>query len=73
MRWCEGSAIQIRPGRSSITPEVVADAIVGLLRRPRRVKYVPGRFRILPWVELGFGWAYDRLAGFLIRRQSSHA
>ena len=70
-RRSSGRSIPV--GRSSITPEVVADAIVGLLRRPRRVMYVPGRFRILPWVELGFGWAYDRLAGFLMRRQSSHA
>jgi hypothetical protein len=70
-RRSSGRSIPV--GRSSVTAEVVANAIVGLLRRPRRVMYVPGRFRILPWVELGFGWAYDRLAGFLIRRQASHA
>jgi hypothetical protein len=34
---------------------------------------VPGHFRILPWVELGFGWAYDRVAGLLMRWQSGHA
>ena len=28
---------------------------------------------VLPWVELGFGWAYDRLAGLLLRRQGSQA
>ena len=60
-------------GRSSIQPEVVADAIVRLLRRPRRAVYVPRKFSILPWVELGFGWLYDRVAGILLRRQSSHA
>jgi len=56
-----------------IRPEVVADAIVGLLRHPRRAVYVPRRFQVLPWVELGFGWLYDRLSGLLLRRQGSHA
>jgi dihydroflavonol-4-reductase len=60
-------------GRSSIQPSVVADAIIGLLRRPRRAVYVPRKFSILPWVELGFGWLYDRVAGILMRRQGSHA
>jgi dihydroflavonol-4-reductase len=60
-------------GRSSIQPTVVADAIIGLLRRPRRAVYVPRRFSILPWVELGFGWLYDRVAGILLRRQGSQA
>lgn len=60
-------------GRMGIRPEAVADAIIGLLRRPRRVVYVPKRFQVLPWVELGFGWLYDRLAGMLLRRQGSHA
>jgi hypothetical protein len=60
-------------GRSLVAPSAVADAIVGLLRRPRRAVYVPRRFSVLPWVELGFGWLYDRVAGLLMRRQGSHA
>jgi len=60
-------------GKMSIRPEVVADAVVRLLRRPRRAVYVPRRFSLLPWVELGFGWAYDRIAGILLRRQGSQA
>ena len=60
-------------GRMGIPPEAVADAIVGLLARPRRVVYVPRRFQVLPWVELGFGWLYDLLSGLLLRRQGSHA
>ena len=60
-------------GRMGIPPEAVADAIVDLLRRPRRVVYVPRRFQVLPWVELGFGWLYDLLSGLLLRRQGSHA
>jgi dihydroflavonol-4-reductase len=60
-------------GRTGIRPEAVADAILGLLRRPRRVVYVPRRFQVLPWVELVFGWLYDRVAGLLLKRQASHA
>jgi len=70
-RRSEGRSIPV--GKSCIPPVVVADAIVGLLDRPRRFVYVPGRFRILPLVELGFGWVYDIVAGVVLRHQSSHA
>jgi dihydroflavonol-4-reductase len=64
----EGRSIPI--GKSAIQPEAVADAIMGLLRHPRRAVYVPRRFWVLPWVELGFGWLIDRLLTFMIRRQA---
>jgi short-subunit dehydrogenase len=70
-RLSAGRSIPV--GKSSIRPEVVADAIMSLLVRPRRAMYVPRKFGILPWVELGFGWLYDRIAGLLIRRQGSQA
>jgi dihydroflavonol-4-reductase len=58
-------------GRLSIRPEVVANAIVRLLRRPRRAVYVPRSFGAIPWVELGFGWLIDRVAVLLMRRQGA--
>jgi dihydroflavonol-4-reductase len=70
-RLSAGRSIPV--GKSSIRPEVVADAIMSLLVRPRRAMYVPRKFGILPWVELGFGWLYDRIAGLLIRHQGSQA
>ncbi len=70
-RRSQGRSIPV--GKLSVRPEVVADAVVTLLRRPRRAVYVPRRFSILPWVELGFGWLYDRIAGVLLRRQGSQA
>jgi short-subunit dehydrogenase/uncharacterized protein YbjT (DUF2867 family) len=70
-RISEGRSIPV--GRLSIQPEVVADAILGLLRRPRRAVYVPRKFAILPWVELGFGWLIDRVMTLMLRRQGSHA
>ncbi len=58
-------------GGFSIRPEVVANAIIGLLRRPRRAVYVPRRFGAIPWLELGFGWLIDRVAVLLMRRQGA--
>ncbi len=66
-RLSSGRTIPV--GRVSVSPEAVADAIVRLLARPRRTVYVPAGFRVLPWIELGFGWLFDRLAGFVLRRQ----
>lgn len=58
------------PGEKlAIKPEVVAEAIMDLLRRPRRAVWVPGALSILPWVEAGFGWILDRLGPLLLRRR----
>lgn len=54
--------------RIGVTAETVADRIWGLLRRPRRVIYVPDYLRITPWVEAYFGWLIDRLGPLLLRR-----
>jgi dihydroflavonol-4-reductase len=70
-RLSAGRSIPVH--RFRIGPEAVAEQIVRLLRRPRRAVYVPRRFSVLPWVELGFGWLYDLMAGFLLRRQAQHA
>jgi dihydroflavonol-4-reductase len=63
----------IAMGRFAVQPEVVADAIMGLLKRPRPALYVPGGFRILPWIELGFGWLIDRVASIVLRRPAFQA
>ena len=58
------------PGRRwAVRPEQVARAVVSMLRRPRRTVYVPSSLRILPWLELTFGWLIDRLGPLLLRRQ----
>jgi len=58
------------PGRRwAVRPEQVAEAVASLLRRPRRTVYVPAGLRILPWLELTFGWLIDRLGPLLLRRQ----
>lgn len=58
------------PGeRFAVTPERVAARVIGILRRPQRVAYVPDWLRVTPWVEPLFGWVIDRLGPALLRRQ----
>jgi UDP-glucose 4-epimerase len=58
------------PGRRwAVRPEQVARAVVSMLRHPRRTIYVPASLRIVPWLELTFGWLIDRLGPLLLRRQ----
>ncbi len=58
------------PGRRwGVSPDLVARAVTSMLRRPRRTVYVPGWQRIVPWIELTFGWLIDRLGPLLLRRQ----
>ncbi|MCL4559452.1 MAG: SDR family oxidoreductase [Chloroflexi bacterium] len=59
--------------RFSTTPERVADCIVSLLDRPRRVVYVPGWLRVTPWAEVLFGWAMDQVGPLLLHRQVMQA
>ncbi len=58
------------PGeRFAITPEQVAAAVIGVLRRPRRVVHVPGWWRVAPWIEPTLGWLIDLLGPALLRRE----
>ncbi len=59
--------------RLAVRPEVVVQAIMGLLRRPRRAVWVPGGLRIMPWIEFTFGWIFDLLGPLLLRRSFGSA
>jgi hypothetical protein len=59
--------------RLAVKPEMVVQAIMGLLKRPRRAVWVPGRLRIMPWVEFTFGWLIDRIGPLLLRRSYGSA
>ena len=54
----------------AIQPARVAGRILTLIRRPRRVAFVPGVLSFVPWVELLFGWLIDLLGPLLLRRRS---
>ncbi len=57
--------------RFAVTPEAVGRKVARLLRRPRRVAYVPGWLGFVPWVEPLFGGLIDRLGPLLLRRSAS--
>ncbi len=54
--------------RFAIQPEVVAQRILNLIERPRRVIYVPRILRVVPLIELTMGWLMDRLGPLLLKR-----
>jgi short-subunit dehydrogenase len=54
-----------------VTADYVAWRIWKLMLRPRRVIYVPGWLRVVPWAELAFGWIIDRVGPLLLKNQKS--
>lgn len=53
----------------AVSPEAVAGRIVALIKKPKRVVYIPRFMRLVPWVEMSFGWLIDMLGPYLLRRQ----
>jgi short-subunit dehydrogenase len=52
-----------------VSADQVAWQIWKLMLRPRRVIYVPGWLRVVPWTELSFGWIIDRVGPLLLKRK----
>jgi short-subunit dehydrogenase len=50
-----------------ISAQLVADRIWGLMKRPRRVVYVPWYLGVVPWIEASFGWLMDLLGPRLLK------
>lgn len=53
----------------AIKADTVARRIIKVIRKPKRVVYVPSALGIIPWVEVAFGWLLDRLGPLLLRRE----
>jgi uncharacterized protein len=51
-----------------ISADKVAKSVIRLVHHPRRLIYVPGYLRVVPWVELTFGWIIDRLGPLLLKK-----
>jgi short-subunit dehydrogenase len=64
---------RIPTDRVGVTADYVAWRIWKLMLHPRRVVYVPGWLRVVPWTELSFGWIIDRLGPLLLRKNNSRA
>ncbi len=62
-------ALPLPTAKVGVTAEQVAERIVGLIRRPRRVVSIPDWLCIVPFIELAFGWLIDRLGPLLLKRQ----
>lgn len=52
-----------------VTAEAVAERVWRLVRRPRRVVYIPEWLRIVPWAELVFGWIIDQVGPLLLKHR----
>ncbi len=70
-RLSAGRSIPVE--RFGVQPQVVASTVVRLIQKPRRAVYVPRGLRLVPGIELGFGWLFDRVSVFFLRRQASNA
>ena len=57
--------------KMGVTAEKVAERIWALIRRPRRLIYVPDYLRVVPWLELSFGWIIDRVGPLLLKKQKT--
>lgn len=64
-----GNGLHMPAARLAIPVERVAQRVVGLLKHPRRVSYVPGWMWFVPWVEQLFGWLIDPLGPLLLKWQ----
>lgn len=53
-----------------LSAQHVARRVVGLMVRPRRQMYIPFYLRLVPLVEMLFGWVLDGLGPILLRRKS---
>jgi len=59
--------------KMAIPCATVAHSVWSLLQRPRRVAYVPRGLRVVPWIELTFGWLMDLIGPALLRKRSASA
>jgi len=59
--------------RFAIRAERVAEAVWSVIKRPRRVVYVPGVLAIVPWIEASLGWLMDRLGPLHLRARRMRA
>ena len=55
--------------KMGVTAQQVAERIWTLIRRPRRLIYIPDYLRLVPWLELSFGWIIDRVGPLLLKKQ----
>jgi short-subunit dehydrogenase len=65
------NGLHVPTEKIGVTSEKVAERVWALVRRPRRLVYIPFYLRLVPWLELSFGWIIDRLGPLLLKRQKT--
>jgi short-subunit dehydrogenase len=68
---CTG-AMPMPAERFGVGCDLVVKAIWALLKKPRRVAYVPRVLSLIPWIELYLGWLLDLIGYVLLKRQSAN-
>jgi uncharacterized protein len=63
------NGLHVPTEKIGVTSEKVAERVWALVRRPRRLVYIPFYLRLVPWLELSFGWIIDRVGPLLLKRQ----
>jgi len=54
-----------------ISAQAVALAVLRLIKKPRRVLYVPSWLAITPWIEACFGRLIDQLGPLMLKRYNA--
>jgi hypothetical protein len=62
---------QVPARRLAMQPEIVARRLIELIKKPRRVIYIPRILRLVPVIELTMGWLMDRIGPQLLNRYRS--
>jgi short-subunit dehydrogenase len=65
------NGLHVPTEKMGVTAENVAERIWTLIRRPRRLIYIPDYLRLVPWLEISFGWIIDQVGPMLLKKQKS--
>ncbi len=65
------NGLHVPTEKVGVTSEKVAERVWAVIRHPRRLVYIPFYLRLVPWLELSFGWIIDRVGPLLLRRQKA--
>jgi short-subunit dehydrogenase len=65
------NGLHVPTEKMGVTAEKVAERIWALIQRPRRLIYIPDCLRLVPWLELSFGWIIDLVGPLLLKNQTT--
>jgi len=65
------NGLHVPTEKMGTSADKVAERIWSLIRRPRRLIYIPDYLRLVPWLELSFGWVIDQVGPLLLKRQKA--